>query len=96
MAKRKESSVRGAQAGKNNVATRRREIDFSDIPELTEEDFARMRPGRRPVGAKPRKAISIRIDPDVLDWLRVTARKKDKPYQSLINEILGRAMRRAG
>lgn len=53
------------------------------------------RVGRPPLGAAPRKAVSIRIDQEVLGWLKESAGRKGMPYQSLVNEILARAMRRA-
>jgi uncharacterized protein (DUF4415 family) len=54
------------------------------------------RVGRPPLGAAPRRAVSIRLDPTVLEWLKARAAAKGQPYQSLINDILARAMRRAG
>ncbi len=53
------------------------------------------RVGRPPLGKLPRRAISIRIDQEVLDWLKMRAESVERPYQSLINEILVRAMRRS-
>jgi uncharacterized protein (DUF4415 family) len=61
-----------------------RKIDFSDIPELTPEMFARsvVRRGLKPV---PRKAqVTLRVDRDVLDWYR----KQGPGYQSRINALL--------
>jgi uncharacterized protein (DUF4415 family) len=51
--------------------------------------------GRPPLGELPRRAVSIRIDQRVLEWVKRRAAEKDQPYQSLINEILQRAMRRS-
>ncbi|HEY9703414.1 MAG TPA: BrnA antitoxin family protein [Allocoleopsis sp.] len=55
-------------------------IDTSDIPELDERfwENAQM--------VKPiiKKAISIRLDSDVLDWFQ----KQGKGYQSMINTVL--------
>jgi uncharacterized protein (DUF4415 family) len=51
--------------------------------------------GRPTLGELPRKAVSIRIDQRVLQWVKRRAAEKDQPYQSLINEILLRAMRRS-
>lgn len=62
------------------------EIDFSDIPPL-DEDFwknAVRNPFYRPV----KIPMSIRIDADVLAWLK----SKGKGYQTRINEILRQAM----
>jgi predicted DNA binding CopG/RHH family protein len=75
----------------------KRKIDFTDIPELSDEQLASMRRvGRPPLGRSARTAISVRVDPEVLSRLKVTAAKQGIPYQSLINDILARAMRRAG
>ncbi len=75
----------------------KRKIDFSDIPELSDTQLMQMRRvGRPPVGRTPRAPISLRIDRDVLARLKGTAAKRGVPYQSLINDILARAMRRAG
>lgn len=72
-------------------------INFTDIPELSDKQLASMRRvGRPPVGRAPRAPISLRVDPDVLARLKAKAVKQGVPYQSLINDILARAMRRAG
>jgi uncharacterized protein (DUF4415 family) len=74
---------------------RKRRIDFSDIPELSDAQLRRMkRVGRPTIGRAPRKAVSLRVDPDVLARLKATAAKRGVPYQSLINDILARAARR--
>ena len=71
-------------------------IDYTDIPELSQPQLKKMRRvGRPPVAEEPRTPISIRIDRTVLAWLKSVAAERDKPYQSLINEILARAMKRA-
>ena len=90
------SSARGERAGKKGKTTKRRKIDFSDIPELSEKQLSRMRRvGRPTVGEEPRKLIAIRLDPKVLGWLRETAEKKGLPYQSLVNQILAEEMKKA-
>jgi uncharacterized protein (DUF4415 family) len=62
------------------------EIDFSDIPELTEERWRTAERGHfyRPV----KRQITARVDADVLEWLK----SQGKGYQSRINAILRRAM----
>lgn len=62
------------------------EIDLSEIPELTEEFWKNAVRGRfyRPT----KKSTTVRIDSDVLDWLR----SGGKGYQSRINTILRREM----
>ena len=61
-----------------------KQIDFSDIPEVTPEMFARavVRRGLKPV---PRKEqLTIRIDSDVLEWYR----RQGPGYQTRINALL--------
>jgi uncharacterized protein (DUF4415 family) len=65
------------------------EIDLSDIPEWTTEDFKKAVRGKfyRPTKGQ----ITAKIDNDVLAWL-----KADGPgYQSRMNAILRREMLRA-
>ncbi len=91
------SSARGRRAARKGKDTKRKKIDFSDIPELSEKQLSRMRRvGRPTVGAEARKLIAIRLDPKVLGWLRETAEKKGLPYQSLVNQILAEEMKKAG
>jgi uncharacterized protein (DUF4415 family) len=63
-----------------------REIDTSDTPELTEEQWKLAKRGQfyRPV----KRQITARVDADVLDWLKA----QGKGYQSRINAILRREM----
>jgi len=62
------------------------EIDYSDIPPLTEEFWKNAVRGRY---YKPIKtSTTVRIDSDVLAWLRA----QGKGYQSRINAILRRKM----
>ena len=62
------------------------EIDTSDIPEWTEDQWKNAVRGRfyRPV----KKQVTARLDADVLDWLK----KQGKGYQSRMNAILRREM----
>ncbi len=68
------------------------DIDFSDIPPLTDEQLAhvvRLRDVRRKV------PVSVRLDPRVLEWLR----SKGEGHLTRINDILLNLMqaeRRAG
>ena len=90
------SSVRVKRAAKKEKSMKSKKIDFSDIPELSDKQLSRLRRvGRPTVGDEPRKLIAIRLDARVLSWLRETAEKKGKPYQSLVNEILAAEMRKA-
>lgn len=58
------------------------QIDTSDIPELTEEDFAR---GHFKYWKPTKKSITIRIDVDLLAWIQNPG-KKD--YQARLNSTL--------
>ena len=64
------------------------EIDFSDIPPLDEKFWknAVRNPFYRPV----KKQVTLRVDADVLAWLR----KQGKGYQSRANALLRAAMLR--
>ena len=62
MKKRRGSSARGARAGKKVKGMRSKQIDFSDIPELSDNQLSSMRRvGRPTVGDEPRKLIAIRL-----------------------------------
>ncbi|HKY07434.1 MAG TPA: BrnA antitoxin family protein [Candidatus Binatia bacterium] len=96
MKKSRGSSARVERAGKKEKNMKSKKIDFSDIPELSDKQLSRLRRvGRPTVGDEPRKLIAIRLDAKVLSWLRETAEKKGKPYQSLVNDILAEEMRKA-
>ena len=56
------------------------DIDYSDIPEL-DEDFWRRAERQMPT---PKKGVYIRLDADVLDWLK----SKGKGYQTRMNAML--------
>lgn len=64
------------------------DINFSDIPELTEKFWrnAVRNPFYRPI----KKQLTLRLDADVIAWLR----KKGKGYQTRANELLRDAMLR--
>ena len=94
MPKRSGSSARGARAAVS-VRRTRREIDFSDIPDSSGAQLKAMRRvGRPPLGDEPRQLIAIRVDAKVLDRFRKEARRRCVGYQSLINEVLARHVRK--
>jgi len=62
------------------------QIDFSDMPELTDAQLAEMKPSAFYRPAK--QQITARVDSDVLAWLK----SQGKGYQSRINAILRREM----
>ncbi|XBQ17309.1 MAG: BrnA antitoxin family protein [Oceanicaulis sp.] len=61
-------------------AIRDEDIDFSDIPELTEEDFARgvWKPGFG------KKQLTVRFDADVIEFFKQGGRG----YQTRMNAVL--------
>jgi uncharacterized protein (DUF4415 family) len=69
------------------------DIDFSDLPELTTKQLKTAgRVGRPLLGSGLRKDIHIRLDPEVLAKLKQRAKKEGMKYQSLINQILKKAV----
>lgn len=74
------------------------QIDFSDIPELTKEDFAKMtwhRGGYRPgSGRKPtgHVQLGLSVSPKAREVLRRRAKKEHTTMSSLVEAlILGKA-----
>jgi len=59
-------------------------IDYSDIPPLGDEFFKRATAALPP----PKEQLTVRIDADVLKWLKATGRG----YHTRINRILRAAM----
>ncbi len=62
------------------------EIDLSDLPATTEQDWRGAVRGKfyRPI----KQQLTVRIDADVVAWLK----SRGKGYQSRLNEILRAAM----
>lgn len=89
------SSARGMRAKKNAKIIPDCKIDFSDIPELSDKQLKGMkRLGRPLLGAEPRKLVAVRLDPVVLNGLKSKAKREGKKYQSLINEILAKYVKK--
>ena len=59
-------------------------IDYSDIPPLGDDFFAKVQAHWPPA----KHQLTIRLDADVLDWLKANGRG----YQTRINHILRAAM----
>ena len=59
------------------------EIDFSDIPEVTPEMFAKgiVRRGLQPI---TKRQLTLRLDSDVIDWFK----KQGQGYQTRMNALL--------
>lgn len=66
-------------------------IDFSDLPESTDQELRRARRVGRPKTGNAKRLIAIRISPKLLSRLRRLAAKREKPYQTLIHELLEKA-----
>ncbi|MEO5862835.1 MAG: BrnA antitoxin family protein [Burkholderiales bacterium] len=66
------------------------EIDFSDLPPTTEQDWQGAARGKfyRPI----KQQLTVRIDADVVEWLK----SQGKGYQSRLNDILRAAMLNKG
>ncbi len=102
MAKRRGSSAPGPRAAAIawRESTKDRpisdsDIDFSDIPELTDEQLRAMRRvGRPPVGDATKIPISFRINPNLLERIRAIAADRGEPYQSFMYELLEKAAAR--
>ena len=65
--------------------------DFSDAPELTDEQLSQLKPShyRNMANYKPiKKTVNVRLDADVVEWLQ----REGKGYQTRMNAILREAM----
>ena len=82
------SSVQGKHQGKNAKHIRDSEIDFSDIPELSDEQLSKGRRVGRPKSNVVKQMIALRIDPKLLSQIRKLAKKKKIPYQTLLHQLL--------
>ncbi len=78
--RRLEDAVRAAGPSSDGYA----EIDLTDIPEVRDWSKAVVGKFYRPI----KKSLTIRIDADVLAWLRA----QGKGYQTRINGLLRQAM----
>ena len=88
------SSAPGSRAAGNGKHIPDGEIDFSDIPEMTADEMKRARRVGRPRTGHAKDLIAIRISPRLLQQLRRIAAKQNKPYQTLIHELLEDAAKR--
>lgn len=94
MPRKSASSVHGGRAGASARRTTRK-IDFSDVPEASTDQLKAMRRvGRPPIGDAPRQLIAIRLDAGVLERFRKAARRRGVGYQTLINEVLAKHVRK--
>lgn len=67
------------------------EIDYSDIPPLTDEQLAKMKPLREvlPQAVPNKVRITIRLDADIVQWFKDEVHQAGGgSYQSLLNMAL--------
>jgi uncharacterized protein (DUF4415 family) len=93
--KQSASSARAKRRAKSARHILDREIDFSDIPESTDAELARARRVGRPKTGRAKQLIAFRIDPALLAKLRKLAARKNRPYQTLLHEMLDSAIKKA-
>ena len=89
------SSAPGKRVGKSVRHMPDSQIDFSDMPELSDQQLKRMRRVGRPAAGLAKQLIAIRLAPRLLAALRNMAAKQGKGYQTLIHELLEKAASRA-
>ncbi|MCP4460180.1 MAG: BrnA antitoxin family protein [Cytophagales bacterium] len=67
------------------------DIDYSDIPPLTDEQLAKMKPLREvlPQTGPNKVRITIRLDADIIKWFKDEVHQAGGgSYQSLLNQAL--------
>ena len=93
--KKSGSSARAKRRGKSGKYIPDREIDFSDISELTDHEIRNARRVGRPTTGNAKQLIAIRIAPKLLEKIRRLALRKHKPYQTFMHELLEDAVKDA-
>lgn len=95
MAKKKlGSSARGRRRAKNARHISDAAIDFSDIPQLSEKQLLTARRVGRPRTGNAKQLIAIRISPELLAQLKHIADVEGRPYQTLMHDLLERAVKK--
>jgi uncharacterized protein (DUF4415 family) len=82
---KKKSTLKGPGTDFERLTTMTEdEIDVTEIPEISPEQFARalVRRGLKPV--PPKAQLTIRVDRDVLEWFR----RQGRGYQTRIGAVL--------
>ena len=87
--------MRGRRLAKNARHLPDSKIDFSDIPALTDAELSRARRVGRPRVENPKQLIAVRMSPNLINKLKKLARKMKRPYQTLMQELLEKAVREA-
>ena len=93
--KRSGLSAQGKRHAKSVKHISDSEIDFSDIPELSDAQLKNVRKVGRPKSDNPKQLIAVRLSPSLLQNLKKLARKSKKPYQKIMHEMLEKAVKSA-
>jgi predicted DNA binding CopG/RHH family protein len=93
--KQRALSRRGPRTVKSEAPIPDKDIDYSDIPESSDEELKRATRVGRPKASHTKQLIAIRLDPNLINRLKKIAKFQDKPYQTLIHELLEKATQRA-
>lgn len=82
--KKRVTTKKSATDWKRVDALKDKDLDKTDIPEISPEMFARgmVRRGLKPASRK--QQLTIRVDGDVLDWYK----RQGQGYQTKINSLL--------
>ncbi len=83
MSKKRTSSASGTDWERID-RMRDEDIDYSDIPPTTDEQFARMVVRKGLGNTRTKQQVTLRLDSDVLAWFR----KRGEGYQTQINSLL--------
>ncbi|MBV9242028.1 MAG: hypothetical protein JO314_08465 [Acidobacteria bacterium] len=82
------SSAPDKRRGANVKHITDEEIDFSDIPELTDDQLKRAVRIGRPATGSAKHMIAFRISPNLLSKIRKLADKNNTPYQTYLHQLL--------
>ena len=89
MAKKQSASLaQDLRAKKNAKHISDNKIDFSDIPESTNQELKAARRVGRPSTGNAKQLIALRLSPELLKKIRKMAERAGKPYQTYIHEML--------
>lgn len=93
--KRLPSSPPKGHSKKSAQHTREKRIDFTDIPELTDAQLRKAKRVGRPKSANPKQLIAIRVSPKLLHAVKRIAKRRNTPYQTLMHQLLEKAVKDA-
>jgi len=65
--------------------------DFSDCPELTDEELARLKPRHPEYFIREKELVQINLEANILAWLKANG----EDYEARINDLLRQAMWRS-